>query len=293
MKKILIFASIAASLWSCETIVDIELPEHKPVLVVNGIMNPDSVLTIKITHSRSSLDNGEIKPIENAAVALYLPGGQYLGNLDHVGDGHYQEASGSFVPSVGTQYIIEAVAPGYDKVSATDAVPIKVPIVSYTVKDSALQPADSEMMAQLDIVINDPPGRNYYAIELMMIDTTMSDTMFMPYKIYLQPLNHESSTEEHAYSGILVNDEFFDGKTYTISLLFGSGNLGYMYYSSPYKLRLNFKTLSRDLYLYEKTFYLNYINSGNPFAEPVRVHSNVNGGFGIFGAYSEQTVMID
>ena len=41
-------------------------------------------------------------------------------------------------------------------------------------------------------------------------------------------------------------------------------------------------TGSKDLYLYETTRSLNQDAQGNPFAEPVLVHSNMEGGYGVF-----------
>lgn len=281
---------MAISLWSCETVVEIDLPEHKPVLVMNGVMSTDSVLKVKITHSKSSLDNAAIQPIQNASVSLYLSGGQHLGDLTHQGGGYYSMPS--FTPAAGTQYVIEATAPNYDKISATDAIPVPVQIVSYTLKDSVLDSGNGYLVAQLDVTFNDPLEKNYYAIELLRIDTLFPDTPYVE-QVWIYPANSESGSEEEGLTDVLVNDEVFNGKTYTVSLLMDSYHLQPFYQPNhTLQLHLRMKTISRDLYLYEKTFHLQQLNSGNPFSEPVRVHGNINGGFGILGAYSVNEVRI-
>lgn len=290
MKKIFFLLPIVTALWSCETVVDIDLPEHKPVLVMNGVLSTDSVLKVKITHSKSSLDDAEIQPIQNAAVSLYLPGGQHLGDLTHTGGGYYSIPA--FIPVAGTQYVIEASAPNYDKISATDVIQAPVQIAGFSLKDSAVDLGGGYMVAQLDVTFNDPGDKNYYMVELLKIDTLFPDTPYVE-QIRIFPANSESSSEEEGLNGVLINDDFFNGKTYTVSVLLDSYQLEPFYQpNNTLKLQLKLKTISRDLYLYEKTFNLQQQNSGNPFSEPVRVHSNITGGFGILGAYSADEVRI-
>ena len=289
MKKIFLLILVIASLCSCETVVDIELPEHKPVLVMNGVLSTDSVFYIKMTHSKSSLDTKPIEPILNATVNLYYPGGQLIGNLDHTGGGYYSIPS--FIGTPGAEYVIEAVAPNYDKISATAAIPVPVPVLSYTFKDSALD-MGGYMVAQLDVTINDPLEKNYYAIQLLKIDTAIPSFPHIE-AMWIYPANSESGFEEEGLTDVLVNDELFNGKSHTVSVLLDSYHLEPFYQPNhTLQLQLRLKTISRDLYLYERTFNLQQLNSGNPFSEPVRVHGNITGGFGILGAYSVDTVMI-
>ena len=47
--------------------------------------------------------------------------------------------------------------------------------------------------------------------------------------------------------------------------------------------------VSEDYFLYRKTVTLQNSVVDNPFAEPVPVHSNMTGGFGIFAGYRAET----
>ena len=47
--------------------------------------------------------------------------------------------------------------------------------------------------------------------------------------------------------------------------------------------------ITEDYFRYVKSYHTYYNASGNPFAEPVNVFSNIKNGFGNFSAYSSVT----
>lgn len=51
--------------------------------------------------------------------------------------------------------------------------------------------------------------------------------------------------------------------------------------------------LSEDLYQFLHTRRLQDRTEENPFAEPVEVHSNVNGGYGIVGGRATDTLRVE
>ena len=57
------------------------------------------------------------------------------------------------------------------------------------------------------------------------------------------------------------------------------------FYYSP-KVMVELQAITRDLYRYFKSMELYRISSSDEFAEPVKIHSNVKNGWGIFGALS-------
>ena len=72
MKRV--FFIILIFVFSCETVVELDIPSHDPLLVVNGIIETDSVASIFITNSLGAFDQGEIKSIDDANVFLYENG---------------------------------------------------------------------------------------------------------------------------------------------------------------------------------------------------------------------------
>lgn len=57
------------------------------------------------------------------------------------------------------------------------------------------------------------------------------------------------------------------------------------FYYSP-KVMVELQAITKDLYRYYKSMELYRISSSDEFAEPVKIHSNVKNGWGIFGALS-------
>lgn len=279
----LVAASLAFA--SCETIVNIDLPEHKRALVVNSLFAHDSVLTVEVSHSIGSLDNSQINFVDNATVEIYKDG-NYVGTLPSIGDGKY--ASSGVVARHGSSYTVKASAPAYDPVSSTTKVPVPVAVTSWSLKDSAVSIYGS-YMAELSLTFNDPPGeRNFYMLELYVVDS-----MGNSYREGIFPKTEESTTEQAVYPFILINDELINGKTYTVNALMES----YLVFmvtppNGTGNLVARFKSISSDFYLYLKTRDLQAMNGGNPFSEPVRVYSNIDGGYGIFAGSSATSVTI-
>ena len=71
---------------SCETIVELELPT--PELVVNSVLNPDSVMMVEVSANRGALVTQPYALLTDATVQVYR-NGQYWGDLIHAGKGRY------------------------------------------------------------------------------------------------------------------------------------------------------------------------------------------------------------
>jgi hypothetical protein len=287
MKKLTYFLTAAAAIIfaSCETVVDLDLPEQKPALVVNALTSPDSSFKVTVSHSISVLDNGTISRITNATVELYKDG-SFVETLTHSGDGVYI-SPGGLLPLPGHEYMLKVSAPNYDAVSSTTPIPSAVQIVSAEIRDSVGQ-AFGYYTSEISLSFNDPAGRgNYYLAEMGIID---SAGYYNPFFIY--PTTDESSSKESIGYGIIMSDDLFDGKSYTLDAAFDSYLLTYWDSIPNSKVITTLKSISKDYYLYVKTKNLHYQSQGNPFAEPVQVHTNVEGGFGIFAGYSADTLRV-
>ena len=54
-----------------ETVVDLEIPPHDPVLVLNGLLETDTNTQVVVSHSVGAFSNGFPSFINNANVLLY------------------------------------------------------------------------------------------------------------------------------------------------------------------------------------------------------------------------------
>ena len=82
-----VFFVLLIFVFSCETVVELDVPAHDPLLVVNGIIETDSVASVFISNSLGAFDQGEINPIDDANVFLYENGslvGEMFPDLENV-----------------------------------------------------------------------------------------------------------------------------------------------------------------------------------------------------------------
>ena len=81
------FLILVVLFFSCETVVDLDVPVHEPVLVVNGILETDSVASVFLSNSLGAFEQGEINSIDDASVFLYENGslvGEMFPELENV-----------------------------------------------------------------------------------------------------------------------------------------------------------------------------------------------------------------
>lgn len=285
MKKTVLILVSFFFLVSCETVIDVDLPAHKPGIVVNCVMKEGKPVSASITRSVGILDTLEIEIINGADVKLYENGvfvGTLLFNSQEGVDSVPGEYRINHNAVAGAEYRLEVSAPAYDPVQAGATIPQAVPIASHVFTENASVNQFGEQMSQLSVTINDPAGiDNYYF--LTIIDTTETESGYY----FSMESTDPSVVQTYTGSGILFSDELFDGKTYTLKADI-PGFSGGTPFSQSMKVVL--QTIDRNDFLYQKTFYLHIENEENPFAEPVQVYTNINGGLGIFGGYSVNSV---
>ena len=74
MKKVSVFSLVFLFLISCsemETVIDLEIPTHEPVLVLNGFLDTDSSIKVSVSHSAGAFDNANPSFIRNAEALLF------------------------------------------------------------------------------------------------------------------------------------------------------------------------------------------------------------------------------
>ena len=132
MKKVFLFI-LFISIFSCEKIVDLNIPPHNPLLVLNGILDTDSISSVFVSHSVGAFDEGEINCIVDANVLLYEDDillGQMIIDSSHVDtftiteDGWWNQINEELIyyyklnsfPKSGSVYSINVNHPNYESV---------------------------------------------------------------------------------------------------------------------------------------------------------------------------------
>lgn len=294
---------------SCEKVIDFDPGEVSPYVVM--VSRPECDSLVKVYLSRSSFfleDYGSISYISDASVRLYVGDQAYDGT--YVFDSYKGYYQFNVSPQPGDSLYVEATVPGEEKkTTAGTRIPKKpvVELVDYTLE------VDEETWSptfKLSFKIKSGGGREYYSISLInsyeMIDidsvTRIWDTVDAIYDMVYFLVddaivnNTDIGTvidgDDGAFAGFELNvsNEMFKDGEHVFTLEIGDYSYGNTIEELAEKpCWLCVRSLSPDLYRYNQTIEAQN-NSDELFAEPVQVHSNVNGGIGIFGGSAKKVM---
>jgi len=109
------------------------------------------------------------------------------------------------------------------------------------------------------------------------------DSVFRDYNIpiLLEDPTFENYGNDRWENKGIFTDLTFDGQSKTIDIAINTYEIEEKVEELDF-FEIRIFNITRAAYLYNKSYDL-YLNaSGNPFAQPIQVYSNVNGGFGLF-----------
>jgi hypothetical protein len=242
------------------------------------------------------VDIQELENLEAASVKLLDQNGNLVGQPQHKVNGIYLLEG--FAPEYGKEYRVEVSHNGYDPAWATDMVPKQVPIIDYSVRDipnPMLGTTDKEITIQFADPVNE---QNYYMIEAFG-HYYYEDSFNNIYQEWTEQLMVSSTdpmvtsqlnSGETRYYGqaIVVDDSRIDGKTYGFRIIID----GYTFEGNDVDITLTLSNMGLSAYRYftslDKYNRVRY----DPFATPVQVFSNVEGGHGIFAGSSSSSIVI-
>lgn len=303
-------------------ILEANLPDTEEELVVNGVFSPDSLFEVFINTSKPLLGREKPEAITNARVEIlendevvdvlsYISthglDGPFIFNATTQGErtiARYQ--STSLFPDIGKRYTIRVIAEGFDEVTGEGHVPPSVPIVegeyaARTVADPILGDR-----GELRVTFADPPGEsNFYNIRhhYRTVNTTdgfvslyttgfklitpLQDDLFGADPDDLVSGNNSFTTSE---DGVTFSDALFDGKRKEIVLevaddICGAGEG----WSSEWECQqvVELSTVTEAFYEYHRTLKLQNAAAQNPFAESVRIKSNMSNNLGVFAGLNK------
>lgn len=272
---------------SCETVVDMKLPEQPPKMVVNSFFTPDSLIMLHLSKSQFVLKNQELKPITDGEISLF-ENGKYIGKFTHINKGFYYLPG--FFPKENVMYTLNASGAGLKSVEAIDFIPTKPLINRIELSNSYYE---GENYKDFIVYIQDKAEEeNYYMVDLLgkrydYVYDTLTYDIIDSVEVYervgfmSQDLVFE---DQGASSQAIISDKLFNGSIYPLRLSVSAyyfdeySNMGY--FEMSVQLRQVSKAYAQYVLTYSKNRY------SDPFSQPVQVYTNVTNGFGIFAGYS-------
>ncbi|MEM6723576.1 MAG: DUF4249 domain-containing protein [Bacteroidota bacterium] len=297
----------------CSNINEIDFSGEANVIVVNSQFNPDSLWRISVSRSKIITDPGQVENLRTANVQLY-EGELLLEQLSFQGsepiDGQPDGIKGYFVsnthqPQVGQAYTVKVSAEGFDSVQATDVLPANTAAIEEFSYLGLIEEDEFSTYRQFRLEFKDlAPEANYYEVALIQQntrwviesgDTLFSETWETRPGIYLEGGASGSDLiddESNGFETVLGQSVIFEDGAFNESnkvLLINSfiglseprPNEGWI---SDYWIEL--RSISEAYYRYQRTLMLLDQTQSDPFAEPVSIYNNVEGGLGNFAGYS-------
>lgn len=299
MKKIILYILLTISqlfLLSCESLIkEIDpsfLPETDSKLVVACFISPqDTVLAAKVTETKLLIGTtGDIRDdITNATVNL-SDGSKSIRLIYNPKLGYYRALPSELSISVGKTYTITVNTPDGRQANASTTVPNNIAIKEVKIdstKVNDFQQGNSVTNTEYDVKViwQDKAGEtNYYR--------AISEYVFL-YRI-VDSINKKVINAP--VSAIVdlrtIDDKDADGQLISLNRAYLPTNIGGNIQGQDANLKTKLDKIKVGLFQTDIHYY-NYHTSlrrqrenNNPFAEPVLLYTNINGGFGCFGAYN-------
>jgi|GEM_PF-458257 len=281
MKKYWAFGLLL--LFSCELVVDIDVPFDGPSLTLNSVVNPDSTYAARLSLNRYILDDTTSFFLDNAQVSIEELGKDpYL--LSPAGDGFY---TSDLKPEAGKTYRIRAFSEKYGSIEASCTVPFPAGLIDHKVIEKLF---NHQYETKIALTFQDDADvENFYQalvyLEHEWFDYQTQKVRTSPGFVMLtsdDPIIKSENEGIDYFHGVLFKDVFFNGKKHTANFRANGFSLEN---TASYTIAL--RTLTKDYYQYRFTVGLQEEASGDPFAQPVNVRNNIENGFGVFGAYSQ------
>jgi len=271
---------------SCQKEIEYKGDSEESLLVLNCIAENDSTFAIGLERSRFFLESNNTNfKIESGAVITLV--NQTSGQTYSVGT---PDIYGKYIFPIaaiaGNSYSVTAIHADYKSVSAAMIVPTVSPIVS--VDTSSYTSANGEFM-KAEVKWNDPAGDDFYILQLSVVNVVNGlEYLGQPIGSSDQSMDELSASDfgdgDSFYAQLYFTDQLFDGTQKTLEVKYPI-NFIQLGPDEHYKFSLYRCTKETYKYLISTQKAQNAANDF--FSEPVKVFTNIENGYGIFGALTK------
>jgi hypothetical protein len=251
---------------SCDKVIQVNLPEYQPELVVEMYLEEGKPLRCLLIESLPYTDTAINKPVNDALVVL-SDGTRndtlsHTINQDPVTGRLYNYLHPKLLEGAsGKTYTLTITSRDKKISSSTDFSQRIIRIDSFKVRESASE----EDSFSVGVVISDPADMENY------------------YRFLIGKSIYHFSTDPTDFR---VSDQSFNGKSFSF---FSEAD-----YARNDTVTVRLYSLHKEHYEYLESIGDARRSNFNPFSQPSRIRSNIKGGLGIFSSirYSEQQIII-
>jgi hypothetical protein len=281
---ILVFSLLFLTLISCTKEIKYKGEDKDPVLVLNGIVENDSIFKIYLERSVFFLSSEESdeKYIKSGALLTLtdLTNNEVYTMTNSTSDNLY-EFPINVKPN--TKYKIEITHPDYETISSEITTVSKIKLID--VDTSSYYDNEGYLLKKAKLKWQDPLGKNYYYLHVSEYDPLYDYKYEVWYSSKDPVFGGEGNEPTSAFEDIMINASFndllFDGQLKELEIEFGTYFADSIQHNPIYTYELI--TVSKEVYLYIESVK-KHSNSQGFMTEPIKVFSNIQNGFGIFGS---------
>ena len=285
---------------SCESDVNFTGGESVPKMVVNSIINTEAEkLVLKLSESVFAFGSQTQKPVERAELQLTVNGNEVELTFEETKGLHrYYGFPANLSP--GDKVEIRGKSPRHDDVYGMDHVPEPADITGIKTEWFTGK-TDNRSYLRILITLKDTPReKNYYRVVIRVKNIYEFNGDYDPdwlrYDAHVdqEPLfNYMPNTpwDETPHRYRVFSDEMIDGKEYTLNIYVQMDKENLWGANPRTFIKAEIHTLSENLYRYLRSVEL--AGNGDNFTEPVKIFSNISGGYGVLGIYNINDKIIE
>ncbi|MFD2573491.1 DUF4249 domain-containing protein [Spirosoma soli] len=274
-------------------------------LVVTCFLSPqDTVLAVKVSRSQPVLgeETGGLytgNTVANATVTI-SQGGQSV-QLPFVSSQAYYKIDAKQLPVLaGQTYTLTVQTPNGEQATSRCIIPEPVVMTSVTF-DSIADNQFGQRRTRYFVRArwDDPANQvNYYQLTglFQAIQNCLGCERSPTYKeqvlynnLYFRDNSNGLLTDRTTNGGPMISDRGFLGGGYTF---FNGQQVGFTSQYKTASVQANLLNTDQAYYLYQDAIARQSEVSGNPFAEPVPVPTNLTGALGCFAGYNRSTITL-
>lgn len=283
INKLIILIIFSIGFVSCEKNVTVNIPQSTSKIVVEGYVETGSAPIVLLTKSLPFFGEINVNNILQNSIlgaTVIVDNGIMIDTLTQIpGFGVY--ISNNMIGEIGFSYKLSVITNG-ETITALTTIPQPVSFDSTWWKVDGQRDSLGFLWGHL----SDP------------------DTLGNSYRIFTKRINHYSYGAEigkvkdstfFASQGSVFEDRYINGRSFDINFIRGrnenSGktddeNDERFFFKRGDTVVVKFCSIDRAHFEFWRTEESQVGSNGNPFGSPQPVHSNINGGLGIWGGYS-------
>jgi len=278
-----------------ETTLEVDPPAFEKRLAIHAFgTTRTNDLRVLVTESYGLLDNDNANSlIFSATIKLFKNGSEVyeLDPLPHAGqsyDFNYIMPQGIHDFEIGALYQLVVEAPGFPRAVANAIVPNDNDPLKVEFEEDAGSGFDDDGSSGLNVTFQDKPIQSdFYELQALMRFENNGN----PYYEWGSTDSFDPATI-YGLDNLLFADDSFDGVEKTIELLINEISLP-QDQDDLDRLYLNWRVVSEDHYLFNRTAQSFIDNNENPFSSPIQVYSNFENGLGIFSIVNESFIKVN